>query len=133
MHGMRYCAGCGRAINILARTCPGCSAILVAGPDEPGPTARKASWSMLPWAGLSAVVDMLTATAEIKGDDGTNEPWRSVTPQYHFDAACRHIAAYGGGQSRDPQTGKHHLAHAAGRLLFFLALDGADTPEANDD
>lgn len=116
----------------MGSLCGGCLALFRCQTATPAPVL-KARWSMLPWAGLAVVVDMLTATAEIKGDDGTNDPWRSVTPEYHFDAACRHLAAYGAGQRRDPQTGKHPLAHAAARLLFFLALDSAATTEVDDD
>lgn len=37
-----------------------------------------------------------------------------------YDAALRHLLAWGGGEDLDPETGKSHLAHCAADLMFLF-------------
>lgn len=46
-------------------------------------------------------------------------------------AALRHIFAYLGGESKDPETGFSHLAHAACCLMFLLEFEQTH-PELDD-
>lgn len=41
----------------------------------------------------------------------------------YFGAGCRHMWAYWRGAQRDPETGLHHLAHAACCIMFLFAYD----------
>lgn len=81
----------------------------------------KPRWGLLPWDGLAPVVDVLTYGAKKYAPDN----WRKV-PGWewrYWDAAHRHLAAYGRGEKTDPETGLPHLAHAVCCLLFMLALE----------
>ena len=92
-------------------------------------TAPKARWSLLPWAGLAKVVDVLT----VSGSKYSDDYWRTVPTAEHLDKALRHIAGHMRGETRDHETKLPALAHATARLLMILALDSAATPEVDDD
>ena len=49
--------------------------------------------------------------------------WRQVPRDKHIDALMRHVMSYAEGIKTDPESGKHHLAHAACRALFLVCLD----------
>lgn len=48
-------------------------------------------------------------------------------------AALRHLSAWGAGESRDPETGRSHLAHAACCVLFLLDYEVSGEYTAHDD
>lgn len=88
----------------------------------------KPRWDLLPFDALDAVADVLhygavkyAARNWEKGMD-----WGRL-----LAAALRHLAAWARGQNVDPESGKHHLAHAACCVLMLLALTmrnvGTDT------
>jgi hypothetical protein len=39
------------------------------------------------------------------------------------DALCRHIESFWAGESIDPESGRHHLAHAAFHLLALMEFE----------
>jgi hypothetical protein len=41
----------------------------------------------------------------------------------YYDAALRHLTEWYGGRERDPESGRHTLAHAMCCVAFLLALD----------
>lgn len=51
--------------------------------------------------------------------------WIHVEPGFkrYYAAARRHMAAWKQGESHDPETGLHHLAHAVVNLLFLMEKD----------
>ena len=51
---------------------------------------------------------------------GSTETWGENPPEYHLDAALRHLLAHLSGELRDPESGLKHLAHAASNLMFEL-------------
>lgn len=55
--------------------------------------------------------------------------WRKIDdiPTRYMDAALRHLNAVRRGDTVDPESGEHHLAHAACCILFML-----DVVEASD-
>lgn len=55
--------------------------------------------------------------------------WRKIDdiPTRYMDAALRHLNAVRRGETADPESGEHHLAHAACCILFML-----DVVEASD-
>lgn len=79
----------------------------------------KLKWHLLPWRPLEEVVGVLMYGAEKYGENN----WRAVKGSHHryFNAAIRHLTPLVRGQSHDPETGFHHLAHAICCLLFMLA------------
>ena len=80
--------------------------------------AGKPRWTLLPWEQLAEVVDVLEYGAVKYEVDG----WQEVEngAQRYTDAAMRHFVAYMTGQDTDPDSGKHHLAHAVCSLLFVM-------------
>lgn len=60
----------------------------------------------------------------------TRGGWQHVEdgPLRYYAALRRHLHAFEGGEDLDPETGLHHLAHAAANLAFLLAF-AARRPE----
>jgi dATP/dGTP diphosphohydrolase len=82
----------------------------------------KARYDLLPFKALEEVVLVLTFGANKYKADG----WREVENWRwrYFAAAMRHLMAwFAKGEARDPESGLHHLAHAACCILFMLELD----------
>jgi hypothetical protein len=81
----------------------------------------KPQWSLLPFKALSQVVEVLTYGAKKYAPDN----WKKVPDarRRYIDAGFRHFTAYASGETHDPETGKHHLAHAVCCLLYLIAFD----------
>jgi hypothetical protein len=81
----------------------------------------KARWDLLPFKALSQVVSVLGFGAKKYGDHN----WKQVPRgKSRYLAACfRHLVAWEQGETRDPESGCHHLAHAACCILFMLEMD----------
>ena len=81
----------------------------------------KPQWSLLPFKALTEVVEVLTYGAKKYAPDN----WKKVPDarRRYIDAGFRHFAAYASGETHDPETGKHHLAHAICCLLYIVAFD----------
>ncbi|MDX5592591.1 dATP/dGTP diphosphohydrolase domain-containing protein [Pseudovibrio sp. SPO723] len=65
---------------------------------------------------LAQVVDVLTFGARKYAPDN----WSKVEKERYWDALYRHLGAFHRGEKEDPETGIHHLAHAACNILFLL-------------
>ena len=80
--------------------------------------AGKRRMDLLPPLAVEAVADVLTFGAAKYGPDN----WRMVDGRHwrYHAAALRHVFAWARGERSDPETGQHHLAHAACCLLFLL-------------
>lgn len=78
----------------------------------------KPRWGLLPWTELETVVEVLTMGAEKYSDDN----WKHVEPfeSRYRDALMRHFSAYCKGETKDPESGKSHLAHAVCCALFLM-------------
>lgn len=81
----------------------------------------KPQWSLLPFKALTQVVEVLTYGAKKYAPDN----WKKVPDarRRYIDAGFRHFTAYATGETHDPETGKHHLAHAICCLLYLIAFD----------
>ena len=81
----------------------------------------KPQWSLLPFRALKEVVEVLTYGAKKYAPDN----WKKVPDarRRYIDAGFRHFTAYATGETHDPETGKHHLAHAICCLLYLVAFD----------
>ena len=81
----------------------------------------KLQYGLLPPAALQATVEILTFGAE------KYEPnnWKYVpdSKRRYFDAMQRHVWAWKSGEQNDPESGKHHLAHALCCLMFLYEHD----------
>ena len=81
----------------------------------------KLEYGLLPPKALEAVVDVLTFGAQKYARDN----WKVVpdSKRRYFDALQRHIWAWKMGETFDPESGKHHLAHAMCCLMFLYEHD----------
>lgn len=81
----------------------------------------KPKWNLLPLKAVEQVVRVFTFGAAKYGENN----WRHLAnPQKRYSAAAlRHITAWQEGEYRDPESGIHHLAHAACNLIFILAFE----------
>lgn len=81
----------------------------------------KLQYGLLPPLALKATVDVLTFGAQ------KYEPnnWIHVpeSKRRYFDAMQRHVWAWKEGEQYDPESGKHHLAHAMCCLMFLYEHD----------
>ena len=92
----------------------------------------KPQWSLLPFRALTQVVEVLTYGAKKYAPDN----WKKVPDarRRYIDAGFRHFTAYASGETHDPETGKHHLAHAICCMLYLVAFDlGEHNDKSNSD
>ena len=81
---------------------------------------EKPRLNLLPPRAVTAVGRVLTFGAKKYAPDN----WRKVDDLGRYTAAAlRHVFAYVGGERCDPESGEHHLAHAACCLLFVVDID----------
>jgi len=81
----------------------------------------KPRWSLLPRGAVMRVIDVLEFGAMKYAPDN----WKRVPDARtrYYDALHRHVEAWWGGERTDPDSGLHHLAHAACCVLFLLWFD----------
>jgi len=81
----------------------------------------KLQYGLVPPLALKATVDVLTFGAEKYEPDN----WKVVpdSKRRYFDALQRHVWAWKEGEQIDPESGKHHLAHALCCLMFLYEHD----------
>lgn len=86
----------------------------------------KPRWTLFPLLAVTRIVDVLEFGAAKYGVDN----WRHVDElrDRYIDAVYRHIAAWRSGETRDPDSGLPHLAHAICSLVFILTIDEEETP-----
>lgn len=89
----------------------------------------KLQYGLIPPYALEATVDVLTFGAE-KYEPGN---WIHVpdSKRRYFDAMQRHMWAWKMGEQIDPESGKHHLAHALCCLMFLYEHDTIYSVENN--
>jgi hypothetical protein len=91
----------------------------------------KLQYGLLPPLALKATVDVLTFGAE------KYEPnnWKYVpdSKRRYFDALNRHLWAWKEGEQIDPESGRHHLAHALCCLMFLYEHDILYSVNDNDE
>lgn len=85
----------------------------------------KRRFSLLPWAQVSAIVDVLEFGARKYEVDN----WQRVpnATERYANAAMRHVIARLEGERTDPESGLPHLAHACCCLLFWMWFDARDS------
>ena len=82
---------------------------------------NKLEYGLLPPAALKATVEVLTFGAQKYERDN----WKKVpdSKRRYFDALQRHLWAQKEGEQFDPESDKHHLAHAMCCLMFLYEHD----------
>ncbi len=93
------------------------------------PDEGKSRVDLLPPNSLLEIGHVLAWGAANRGDNN----WRYVVgaKRRFIAAALRHVYKYMAGEDIDPETGRHHLAHAACDVLFVLELELEEQREAN--
>lgn len=80
----------------------------------------KARMDLLPPRAVEEVAAVLAFGAKKYADNN----WRlAPDTKRYVAAALRHVFAFMRGEQRDPETKRHHLAHAACCALFIVDLD----------
>ena len=80
----------------------------------------KVRWDLMPWGPLNEVAKVMTHGAKKYSDDN----WKKVAPRKYIAASMRHFIDWVLGETNDPESGLHHLAHAVCCLLFLMWFDG---------
>lgn len=100
------------------------------GDDAPGVKTDqgKPQPRLLPPGPLMAVVDVLTYGAHKYAPDN----WKKVPQarERYADALLRHIFSWLDGESHDPESELHHLAHAGCCILFLLHFELKEDDDA---
>ena len=90
---------------------------ILASPETNKHDADKVDLSLLPFAALTDVARVL----EFGANEYGRENWALGCDWSRYFSACmRHLWAWWRGETRDPKSGLHHLAHATCSLLFLL-------------
>ena len=80
----------------------------------------KLQWSLLPFAELKDVVQVLMLGAKKYSPDN----WKKCDDVTRYkDALMRHVISYISGDKRDEESGLSHLAHAICNCLFLMWFD----------
>jgi len=81
----------------------------------------KSDYTLLPGGALDEIVAVLQFGAKKYNKDN----WQKVPDMRHryTKALFRHAIAYSRGETHDPESGFHHLAHAACCCLFIIWQD----------
>lgn len=140
-------AGCGRSVHRAGTNCSihdglplpacsveGCTWASALGSEvcerhqpEKAPArkddAGKPRWSLLPWLGLAAVIEVL----EYGARKYAAHAWQRVedAEARYTEAYLRHTASFAAGEEYDPESNLTHLSHAACNALFLLWLRAA--------
>jgi hypothetical protein len=90
----------------------------------------KLEYGLIPPHALEEMVKVLTVGAKKYDRDN----WRYVDDgqRRYFDAAQRHLWAWKRGETTDPESGIHHLAHAMTNLFFLYEFDAGYTYDKTD-
>lgn len=90
--------------------------------------SEKADMSLLSSYALEAIAAVMTKGKTKYGADN----WRGgIAFSRLFAAVQRHLLAYNRGETKDPETGLSHLAHASCGLMMMLEFE-ATCPNLND-
>jgi len=100
---------------------------LITDPDTGGQKGQKPErYSLIPAEALAEVARVYGFGASKYEDNN----WRKgYAWSLSLDALGRHIEAFRMGQSQDPESGLHHLAHAVFHLMTLMTFDATWLPE----
>ncbi len=92
----------------------------------------KLRWDLLPVKATKEIVKVLSIGSKKYGPNN----WKLVMQgeggkERYFAALMRHLMAWKDGEIYDPESGIHHLAHAACNALFLLQIECEDSKESS--
>lgn len=83
----------------------------------------KERWDLLPHDALREVARVMSSVLVENGGKYEPRNWeKGIAASRLYAAAMQHLTSWWTGEDLDPETGLHHLAHAACCVLFMLAL-----------
>lgn len=82
----------------------------------------KPRFDLVPLKGLKETAEVLSIGAA-KYPAPWNWMYVDKAQERYYAALLRHIFAWKSGETLDPETGKHHLAHAMCNVMFILERD----------
>lgn len=89
----------------------------------------KARWDLLPFGPLSELVNVFTYGSKKYADNN----WRKgLKFTETFAAMMRHAACWMLGETRDPESGCHHLAHVAWNALVLIEFQELGKLDCDD-
>lgn len=89
----------------------------------------KPRWELAPYDAIRGVVEILTFGA--KKYDARN--WeKGIAYGRVFGATMRHLTAWWGGESIDPESGRSHLDHAMCEIMFLSAYEKRGMTQFDD-
>jgi len=86
---------------------------------------KKMRWHLVPGKSMREVVRVFDYGADKYGENN----WMKLknAKVRYYDAAMRHIDAFSvDGETKDPESGLHPLAHAIASLMFILEFELSD-------
>lgn len=93
-------------------------------PNKDARVAGKRKWSLLPLAVVGEIVDVLQWAIERETPPPyARDSWRDLVEwrELYGDALLRHMTAWQGGQERDEESGKLHVAHIGACVAIMIA------------
>lgn len=83
----------------------------------------KPDWSLFPFDGAEGIVRIMMMGAKKYSRDNWREGINDPDAQRRiFSATIRHLTALQRGETIDPESGEHHILHAATNTLFLAAF-----------
>lgn len=90
----------------------------------------KLRYDLVPPSAVEAMADILTFGARKYKPNN----WKNCEdPERYLAALYRHLEAWRSGELNDPDSGKHHLAHALTNIAFMLELNYNPTEWSKDE
>lgn len=83
---------------------------------------EKLRWDLVPYRSVEETVKVVTFGAKKYAPNN----WQQLenAKDRYFSALMRHLMAWWNGETHDPETGIHHLAHAGCNIWFLLWFEG---------
>ena len=76
---------------------------------------------------LGKSLKVLAEVVEFGKSKYPKDDWRDMDQDTHVDAALRHMIEQQTGTELDDESGLHHLAHAASRMLMAIEIKLTET------
>jgi len=115
-----HCIYCATPITSLSTNCPGPPEVRVVDPVTGG--AKGSKPERLDQLPACALLEVGRVAGYGLDKYGQGNAAKGYAYSLSLAALWRHVLAWQDGEDRDPETGRHHLAHAAWHCLTLIAF-----------